>query len=47
MTAPFSKHPDTTALLGAALMIAGAWLLHDAYESRGRDRPFLLKFLPS
>ena len=35
------------ALLGGIVAIAvGSWLLYDAYEHRGRQRPFALKFLP-
>jgi hypothetical protein len=26
--------------LGVALFIAGAWLIRDAYEGRGKKRPF-------
>lgn len=26
--------------LGVALFLAGAWLIHDAYEGRGKNRPF-------
>lgn len=31
---------------GIAAIVAGALLLHDAYEHRGRSRPFGLKLLP-
>jgi hypothetical protein len=31
---------------GAAAMVAGAWLLHTAYEGSGKPRPFALRFLP-
>ena len=27
--------------LGIALFIAGAWLIRDAYEGRGKSRPFV------
>jgi hypothetical protein len=27
--------------LGALLFVAGAWLIHDAYEGRDKKRPFL------
>ena len=33
------------AALGLILMAAGAYLLYDAYEGRGRERPFGLRFL--
>lgn len=31
--------------LGLVLMAAGAYLLYDAYEGRGRERPFAMRFL--
>lgn len=43
------KHPVSnakhSAILGVALMALGAYLLHDAYEGRGRERPFAMRFL--
>lgn len=30
---------------GVALFVAGAYLVHDAYEGRGKKRPFLSKLL--
>lgn len=39
--------PRSAVLLGYVGIIGGAWLLHEAYERRGRNRPFLAKFLPS
>lgn len=38
--------PQTKTALGMALIIAGAWVLHERYEGHGKPRPFLLKFLP-
>lgn len=36
-----------TALLGGyAFITLGSMLLWDAYEARGKARPFLTKFLP-
>lgn len=32
--------------LGAALLVLSSWMIYDAYEGRGRKRPFALKFLP-
>lgn len=34
--------PDhrTEALLGWVTLLAGGWLLHDAYDRRGRDVPW-------
>ena len=41
--------PDRrTALVGGVLLVSlGAWLLYDAYEARGRSRPFALRLLPA
>lgn len=40
--------PDRRAALlgGITLITLGAWLLYDAYEARGRSRPFAMRFLP-
>lgn len=40
--------PDrrTAQLAGVSFVCLGAWLLYDAYEARGRTRPFLMKLLP-
>jgi hypothetical protein len=32
--------------LGVALFVASTWLIWDAYEGRGRRRPFPARFLP-
>ena len=37
-------HAQTAA--GLALVVAGAWIVHEAWEGHGRRRPFLLRFLP-
>lgn len=34
----------TELYLGLALTLAGGYLLWDAYEGRGRRRPFALRF---
>ena len=41
--------PDrrTAQLAGVALVTLGAFLLYDAYEARGRSRPFLMRLVPS
>lgn len=41
--------PDRrTAQLGGVLLVClGSWMLYDAYEGRGRSRPFMLRLLPS
>lgn len=31
---------------GIAMVIVGARLIYDAYEARGRHRPFWLRFMP-
>lgn len=31
---------------GVVLLIAGSWLLHEAYEGHGKRRPWALSFLP-
>lgn len=31
---------------GVALVVAGSWLLYDAYERRGKQRPFATRLLP-
>jgi hypothetical protein len=40
--------PDrrTAQLAGVLFIVLGAACLHDAYEARGRSRPFVTKFLP-
>lgn len=32
-------------VIGVALLVASAWLVWDAYEGRGRNRPFAAHFL--
>lgn len=36
----------TELALGIGLFLASAWLIYDAYEGRGRTRPFIARFLP-
>lgn len=40
--------PDQRAaqLAGMGCIVLGAFLLYDAYEARGRSRPFWTRFLP-
>jgi hypothetical protein len=33
-------------MLGIACVVAGSWLLYDAYEARGRSKPWVAKLLP-
>jgi hypothetical protein len=32
--------------LGVVAFLVSAWLIYDAYEGRGRPRPFAARFLP-
>lgn len=32
--------------LGAVLFIVSSWMIWDAYEGRGKQRPFAARFLP-
>jgi hypothetical protein len=43
---PLVANQSVAIALGAAFIVAGAYLLYDAYEARGADRPFALRFLP-
>jgi len=46
-----NRHPlrirdhHTAVLVGLVLTASGAWVLYDAYEGRGKQRPFYLRFL--
>lgn len=42
------KLPDqrTALVLGAVLLVAGTYCIYDAYDARGKRRPFALYFLP-
>lgn len=40
------KNPGAALAVGAALVIAGSWLIWDAYEGHGRTRPWALRLLP-
>lgn len=37
---------QTRTAAGVALVIAGAWVLHQTYEGTGRPRPFYLRLIP-
>lgn len=43
---PFIPDRRTAQVAGVLCVCAGAWLLYDAYERRGRGRPFAMKLLP-
>ena len=47
MTRPAIADQGRAKWLGIALTVAGALVLYDAYERRGGNRPFLLRFLPT
>lgn len=34
------RNRNTELVLGVAAFVTGAWLIHDAFEGRGRKRPF-------
>lgn len=46
MTRPMIGDRHVALAAGVALVVAGAFLITDAYERRGRTRPFLMRFLP-
>lgn len=35
----------TAVVAGLALTAAGAWILYDTYEARGRRRPFVMRLI--
>lgn len=43
---PWIKDRQTAVIVGIGLYLAGSIVLYDAYEHRGRGRPFGLRFLP-
>lgn len=46
MTGPRLPDRRTAQVAGVLLVLAGAYCLYDAYDARGRSRPFALRFLP-
>lgn len=46
MSRPVIPDRRTAQLAGVALIVLGAYCLYDAYDARGRQRPFALRFLP-
>lgn len=46
MSGPVIADHRTAKLAGVTCMVLGAWLLYDAYDARGKSRPFALRFLP-
>ncbi len=43
---PYVASRDMALWGGYAGIVIGSWLLYDAYERRGRSKPFVAKFLP-
>lgn len=43
---PVVPDRQMAVLGGVVFMCVGAFLLHDAYDARGRSRPFVMRFLP-
>lgn len=43
---PIVRDRQTALYLGVGLYLAGSLFLWDAFEHRGADRPFLLRWLP-
>jgi len=46
MARPYVKDRRTALYLGVGCYVAGSLLLWDAFERRGKGRPFWTKFLP-
>ena len=46
MGRPLVKNRTVALVGGILLVVAGMWLLYDAYEARGIDKPFAMRFLP-
>jgi hypothetical protein len=44
---PVVKDQRAAVLGGVAALSLGAFLLYDAYDARGRSRPFWMRFLPA
>lgn len=43
---PYIANRNVALWGGLAAVVVGSLMLHDAYENRGRRRPFAAKFLP-
>lgn len=46
MKPPVVTDRRTALLAGCVLLASGSWMIWQAYEARGRMRPFWLRFLP-
>lgn len=43
---PYIRDRNTALLVGYVGIVIGAMALYDAYENRGKSRPFATKLLP-
>lgn len=43
---PKVRDQQVALVAGAACLVAGVFLIYDAYDARGARRPFWLHFLP-
>lgn len=46
MATPVVKDRSLALWAGIGAICLGSWLLYDAYDARGRTRPFAIRFLP-
>lgn len=46
MAGPLIRDQRTAQFAGVLLFCAGSYLLYDAFEARGRSRPFWSRILP-
>lgn len=46
MTRPVIGDQRTALLGGVLFVVLGAWMIHEAYDARGKRPPFALRFLP-
>ena len=44
---PLVRDRRQAQLMGVVFVCVGSYLLYDAYEARGRQRPFVARLLPS
>lgn len=42
---PFFKSQTAAWVVGAGLVVAGSWCLHDAFGRRGQQAPWLTRLL--
>jgi uncharacterized membrane protein HdeD (DUF308 family) len=43
---PIFQSSQTSLILGIGASIAGVWLIYDAFDGRGKDRPFWVSLFP-